>query len=327
MVAPTLNGSFTVDYRVAFATLAIGIFFVVVIAFLFGVSAEEVANAVGRIPWMAWIALPAAQAGLILMSACKWHLLLEHSPGGSAGLRLRHATSATTIGTLAGQVLPLQFVTPAVRAWTAKRRGVPVGRAVGTSIFEQVFEVIVLVSMAIAGLLVAVIGPAFGVVVGLGLVFVLLIAIRAALRVGALTMSILERKSAFPFLGRLKLAFEQAHQLPRKLLAKLIGLSILRYALMVWLNLQILAWLMPGIPLLPLAVAFPIVQAVTALPIVTGGLGLTEATWIGLLLTSGLEPSEAAATALALRVVSTIGFLLACPLLIAVGQSRGGDSA
>jgi len=52
-------------------------------------------------------------------------------------------------------------------------------------------------------------------------------------------------------------------------------------------------------------------------------------TWSGLLLTQGLSPTEVAGAALALRLISTFGFLLIAPFLIAPmlmvirGISRG----
>lgn len=320
MAAPALTASAKPEYRTALAALLLGLVLIGALALAFGVSVDDVARAVRQVPWTAWIMLPAAHAALIILSALKWHLLLASTSDGVPALRLRHATASTAVGTLAGQVLPLQIVTPAIRAWTARRHGIPVARAVGTSVFEQVFEIVVLLSMAAAGLVAAVAGIAFGLLAGLALVILLFLAIKPALQVGAVATGSLERL-AFPFLGRLRIGLDQAQMLPQGLLAKLMGLSILRYALMVWLNVQVLAWLVPGLPLMTLALAFPIVQAVTALPIVSGGLGLTEASWIGLLIASGLSAPEAAAIALSLRFVSTGAFLLACPFLVVAGLS------
>jgi uncharacterized membrane protein YbhN (UPF0104 family) len=263
------------------------------------------------------------QAALIVLAARKWHLLLLATSDGPVTLGLRHATSATTLGTLAGQVLPLQLVTPAVRAWMARRHGIPVSRAVGTSVFEQLFEVIVLLAMTAAGLAASVVGPAPGLMLAGAVLLTLTVLIAPALALGAVAIGAADRLH-WPVLHRLGQGLRQAQALPRSLLAQLMALSVLRYGLLVWLNVQILGWLVPGAPLLPLALAFPLVQAVTALPIVAGGLGLTEATWVGLLMASGLPGPEAAGAALALRVVSTAGFLLAAPVLVAWGRPRGG---
>lgn len=321
-----MAGSQKAELRTALAAFAFGLVLVVALAAFFGVSWGDVTQAVRRAPLAAWIVIPAAQSALIIFSAWKWHLLLTSTGDGSSGLHLRHATAATGLGTLAGQVLPLQFVTPAIRAWTARQHGITVSRAVGTSVFEQLFEVIVLLSMVVAGLLAAVIGTAFGLAAGVGFLLCLSLTITSALRFSATVLGSVAR-DAIPFLSRLARGLREAQNLPPSLLMKLLGLSILRYALLVWLNVQIFAWLVPGIPLLPLALAFPIVQAVTALPLVTGGLGLTEATWISLLVASGLAAPEAAAAALASRVISTAGFLLACPFLVAFGMSRNRGPA
>lgn len=285
------------------------------LALLCGVSIDDLSGAVWNLPPIAYASIAAAQASLILLAAWKWHMLLCATSADPPSFGLRDAVAATTLGTLAGQVLPLQIITPAVRAWAGRKHGIPASYAIGTSVFEQLFEVIVLASMAGAGILASVMGAGAGLALAGFLLLVLLFSIAPALGLGA---AILAATGSFgpPLLHRLGEGMRQAQSLPRGLLARLMGLSTLRYGLMVWLNVQILGWLVPGVPLLPLALAFPLVQAVTALPLVTGGLGMTEATWIGVLVASGIAAPEAAEAALALRIISTAGFLMTVPFLI-----------
>ena len=320
---PSPVGATPVARRAALGAVALGIGLLAVLALGFGVSGRDLAAAIRGFPPLAHVAIAATQAALIIFAARKWHLLLLATSDGPQSLGLRQAASATTLGTLAGQVLPLQLVTPAVRAWMARRHGIPVSRAVGTSVFEQLFEVITLLAMAAAGLAASVIGPAPGLMLAGAVLVTLTVLIAPVLGLGAAAIGAADRLD-WLVLHRLGQGLRQAQALPRALLAHLMALSVLRYGLLVWLNVQILAWLVPGAPLLPLALAFPLVQAVTALPIVAGGLGITEATWVGLLMASGLPGPEAVGAALALRVVSTAGFLMVAPALVAWGYRGGG---
>lgn len=110
---------------------------------------------------------------------------------------------------------------------------------------------------------------------------------------------------------------------------QLTGLSLLRYLLLAGLNVVVLVQLAPQADPLVLLAAFPLVQLLTALPVVPAGLGLVEMTWSGVLLTQGLGPAEVAGAALALRLVTTAGFLAVVPVLLAPmlaglrGRGRG----
>jgi uncharacterized membrane protein YbhN (UPF0104 family) len=312
------TGRTAADRRAAVAAFLLGLVLVVALALVAGVSLRDIGAAVLQMPASAYLSIPAVQAALILLAAWKWHLLLSATSDGPLGLSLRHATSATGLGTLAGQVLPLQLVTPVIRATAARRHGVSASHAVGTSVFEQLFEVIVLVSMALAGLAVSVLGLRYGPPMAAALLVSLTLLIAPALALGERALEIAARLGLC-WARPLAEGMRTARALPQRLLVQLMGLSILRYALMLWLNLQILAWLLPDAPLLPLALAFPLVQGLTALPLVTGGLGITEATWAGLLIASGIPAGEAAEAALSLRVISTAGFLCVLPVLLLAG--------
>lgn len=311
-------GSANVERWTALAAFVAALGLVALLALIFRVSGRDLAEAVLGLPLWLYAAVGAVQAALIVAAARKWHLLLCATSSDLPTVSLADATVATALGTLAGQVLPLQLVTPTVRAWSARRHDIPVSRAAGTSVFEQLFDVVVLLSMGVIGLMASVVGMAWAPMLAGAVLVALTLLLRPVLGLGADALAQGGRRG-LPGLSRLAQGARQARDLPGGLLARLVGLSILRYGLLVCLNVMVLACLVPGVPLLPLVLAFPLIQAVSAMPLVPGGLGVTEATWVSILMASGIPAPEAAGAALGLRIVSTAGFLLVFPLLLASG--------
>ncbi|NJM84289.1 MAG: hypothetical protein HC844_19205 [Tabrizicola sp.] len=127
----------------------------------------------------------------------------------------------------------------------------------------------------------------------------------------------------------LKLAagFAAAARLSRGVLLRITGLSFLRYVLLASLNVLVLSALVSGVDSLALLLAFPLVLFVMSLPVFPGGLGVVELTWAGVLVAQGVSPATAAEAALALRIVSTFGFFLAAPWLLALRQPPKGRLA
>ncbi|WP_238368512.1 lysylphosphatidylglycerol synthase transmembrane domain-containing protein [Mesobacterium pallidum] len=283
-----------------------------------GLTLSGLWAALGRVPL--WVYLPVAlvQAVIIALAAKKWVLIL--GAGGGQSLPLRDATSATTLGALAGQVLPIQLVTPALRAWVARRHGIAPTRAVGTSLLEQVFEVIVLAAMGASGLLARLAG--FD-IVATG-IFALLIAlvltgvVRPGLTLGAWAVARLAPMAgAFATLAQ---GFDKAREMPGRLLVTLTSLSLARYLMMAAMNVGLLMVLAPQADPVLLVAAYPLVLLVMTLPIFPGGLGVVELTWSGVLIAQGSGVAEATEAALALRIVQTAGFLAIAPLLVALGK-------
>ncbi len=285
-----------------------------------GAGAGDLLAAIGAAPAWAYPAIAAAQAAILALAAVKWRLILDAVSGHGPRIGMGDALAATSLGALAGQVVPIQIATPAIRVWVARRRGVPASRAVGTSLLEQVFEVAVLAAMAALSLAATALGWPLGAAVAAGAAAMAAacLAIRPGLALGARAAGALA--GAPGRLGRAAASLAggvaRAAGLAGGLLAALTALSFLRYALMAGMNALLLAAIAPGVGLLPLLLAYPLVLFVMSLPAVPGGLGVVEATWTGVLVAAGLGPAEAVAAAFALRVVSTAGFLLALPLLL-----------
>ena len=304
--------------------LALGLLALVV--FWTGLTPARLWATLSRVPLWLLFFIAALHGAIIALAAQKWCLILRAD--GRPGLPLGEAVAATTLGTLAGQLLPIQLVTPAIRAWIARSHGISAPRALGTSLLEQVFEVIVLAAMALAGA----VGPLLGLSLLPSLALSLLMAggmtgaVRPALQLAHRLAAAVARYSQRVF-ATLASGFSEAARMPYRSLLHLTGLSVLRYGLLAGLNVTLLVFLAPTANPLLLLAAFPLVQFLTALPVVPAGLGLVEITWSGILISQGLSPSEAAAAALAVRLVSTFSFVLGAPLLLAplltgIGRAR-----
>lgn len=294
-----------------------------------GMTLAELGSAVRRVPPGLILAVAGAQGAIVALAAVKWRLILRAN--GGQGLPIADALGATTLGTLAGQVMPIQLVTPALRAWIARPHGIPAARAIGTSLLEQVFEIVVLGAMAAAGLVAQAAGLSLmqGGALALIIAAAMTIFVAPGLRLAQRATGVFAARFGGPF-ARLAEGFARAGRLPHRLMFQLTGLSLLRYALLAGLNVALLVQLAPQADPLVLLAAFPLVQLLTALPIVPAGLGLVEMTWSGVLITQGLGPAEVAGAALALRLVSTAGFLVFVPVLVApmlVGLGRRAGAA
>ena len=306
--------------------IAIGLLGAVVLST--GLTPSDLWAAIGRVPTWFFLPLALVQGLIVVLAARKWCLILSAHNGQS--LPLGEGVAATAIGTLAGQALPIQLVTPVIRAWIARAHGISASRAIGTSILEQVFEIIVLGAMALAGVIAHFAGLSLilSVAFALAIAVIMTVFVAPGLRLAHSVAHAFALRFGGPF-STLADGFERAGRLPHRLLFQLTGLSILRYVLLAGLNVMILTQLAPQADPLVLLAAFPLVQLLTALPIVPAGLGIVEMTWSALLLTQGLSPTEVAGAALALRLISTFGFLLIAPFLIAPmlmvirGISRG----
>ncbi len=299
----------------------VGFAIIVVLFNVSGLSISRLMAIVKSVPVWFYFILACLQAGILLLASVKWQIVLGQFPVGGRILPLKDALAGTTLGALAGQVLPIQLVTPVTRAWVARPHQISAARAVGTSVFEQVFEVVVLLSMGLisALVLVAKLGPVLSGLFTLvaGLVVVALISpvfllLRKFSKWASDHLPAIAAKGAVA----IEKALHQASAFPHRILYQLTALSFLRYLGMVTLNVWTISVLLPGSSFLLLALAYPTVLLVMSLPFIPGGLGVVEVTWVGVLITQGATPAEAVEVALSLRVVSTIAFLAVAPLMI-----------
>ena len=320
--------------RSGLAFTALGLLILIALAVWADVALADLWRAARRIRWWEFLIFAVMQGGVLILAAWKWRLILRRLPGTAttadttpatgdgAALPMRDAVSATTLGTLAGQVLPIQVATPVIRTLAARRHGIAPARALGTSIFEQVFEVIVLAVMAALSAMILVLGINSGQAAVLALAAVAIVTglLPQMLHLGAWGLRFLP-------LGRfgatLADGFSRAATLPRDALAVLTLLSFARYLLLVGFSVWCLYRLLPGIDPVPLVLAFPVILAIVSLPFIPAGLGLVEMSWAGVLAAAGVGVGEAAVAVIVLRLVGIASFLVTVPFLTG---SRSGVS-
>lgn len=292
-----------------------------------GLQFSDLWRGIKAVPLVVFVLIILVQSLILLIAAVKWRIILDKLPGSERSLPLGDALGATTWGALAGQVLPIQLVTPPIRAWVARKHKISAARAIGTSVFEQVFEVLILAAMAAMSVLIITFQFSLTVTLGatLALAVVATLLVGPGLQAFSKVLAVIAGVSAnsvAALLSKLSGAAQDAAKLPRKALFQLTSLSFLRYALLAGLNVWILALVAPSVDPLTLIFAYPLILLVISLPFIPGGLGVVELTWVGVLVGAGLSSPEAVEAALVVRIISTMAFLVAVPALIAF-QSRG----
>ncbi|MFV2054387.1 lysylphosphatidylglycerol synthase transmembrane domain-containing protein [Aliiroseovarius sp. YM-037] len=285
-----------------------------------GLTPAGLMQAIGRVPAWAYVLIAFVQGAIIFLAALKWCLILSNNGNG---LPIREATRATTLGAMGGQVMPIQLVTPVARAWIARKQGIAPARAIGTSLLEQVFEVIALAAMGLAAFVTSVFYMTFlaSVLLSLMVAITLTLFIRPGLALAQSAFAALAKLVSEKF-NRFAEGFANARLLSRKLLFHLMGLSMVRYSLLAGLNVFVLGQLAPNVDHMVLLAAYPLVLLLMSLPFFPGGLGVVELTWVGVLVAAGEATASASEAAIALRIISTFGFLLIAPVLIILPEQR-----
>lgn len=311
--------------------LLLGVVLLAVVIVVGDVTVSGVIKALNSVS--AWIYAPIAlmQAVVIILAAQKWCLILRATAEHEKALRLTDAVAATTLGALAGQVLPIQLSTPAARAWIARRHNMSALRAVGTSAFEQVFEVLVLISMGVVAIAANILGATTGMMVVMAVLIVLVLTalIRPVLHVASRVTQMVAKcfaRTTPALISALADGFSKTAALRYGLLLQLTGLSFVRYVLMAALNVGVLLLLAPDVSAVTLLIAYPTVLFLMSLPFFPGGLGVVELTWVGILISQGIDTGPAAETAITLRIVTTFGFVLIAPVLLAFVTPRCKDT-
>lgn len=327
--SPTARRHRVLDSRSIALTLG-GLVVMVALFVASGLSLADLGRSLVRVPVWMFAVLVVLQGVILLIASQKWRIILTKMPGDGRALPLGDALAATSLGALAGQVLPIQLVTPPIRAWIARRHDIAAARAIGTSVFEQIFELLVLAVMAALSALVLIAGLGVTPLVMIGAVLALVATLLVRPSLKALGWGLHKAVALAP--GKLTAMIEglagsadRASAFPRAVLLQLTSLSFLRYALLAGLNVWILWAIAPELDPIVLFLAYPLVLLVISLPIIPGGLGVVEVTWVGVLVGAGMATPAAVEAALVLRIVSTVAFLVAIPALVAF-QTRGARS-
>jgi uncharacterized membrane protein YbhN (UPF0104 family) len=223
---------------------------------------------------------------------------------------LTRLVEATTVGSLLGQVLPLQISVPLGRWLTL--RGDSAGWVVRSSIYEQIFDLVALLAAGTAGMAALVLAPDLerGLAIAVFVALACLAGLRIGFRFGARVFRWLEVKFGRSFAGPLAEVLDRAAAAPAGTLALLLGWSFARLAAVTLRAVVIAFAFVPGVSPFAVAAAYPAAGLATALPIAPAGLGLAEWSWTGLLVMLGAPLADAAVAALAFRVMNTIALTL-----------------
>ena len=292
---------------------------------LFGLGFSDIARGISAVPTIALLPLIAAQVLVVLAGARKWQIVLRALPEKPVRLPFSLCSTATTLGALVGQVLPIQIVTPAIRGWLARRYEVPLLRSVGGSIYAQMIDLLVLAAAGSASAMVWMLGTATGGGVSLALLASLValaamtLAIRPVLTGLSRAATGLARGKLTRTMSRFSSGLAEAARLPVRALRALVFLGLLRYLLLAAMNVGVMCLIVPHADPLLLLAGYPVILLVMSAPVFPGGLGVTEISWAALLVAAGSTAPQAVEAALVLRILSTAAFLVAVPPLLAFG--------
>lgn len=275
----------------------------------FGTTPAVVVARLASAPWTMYALVVLLTVGNQLAGAQKWRFAARQLSGGAHTYSMRASFETTVLGALLGQVLPIQVTTAVVRGivGSARSGGAPI--AVGATAFEQLFDLVVLCAAGLAGL--AAIG------IGLGIPMSVSLVLSAAFAGVLLSRGFCESARAIIAMSRRNASVRLARPLRRaeviltsassvswRATIVLGLLSVARMLFMAGRVVAVAAVIAPRADRWEVALGYPAIGIVGALPITPGGLGVVEWSWSGLLLHAGALPSEAAVAAISLRIVN-----------------------
>lgn len=304
------------------AGIAAGLGIVLVVFSVSGASLGGISKFLQSVSLLTFFAVGLALALTVILAAWKWKIVIDDALDDRT-LPFGQATSATATGALLGQVVSIQVGVPIVRAWTARRNGISVHAAVGTSLFEQMIELVTLGFAAIASVvLILTSGNIWIAVAALGvLCFCGTFAIRPILIAGAAVLNWLRLPEfATTFKDRLTNGLKQISKQKSSALGLLMGISLLRYIVIAAVNVGIMIAITPTIDPLLLIVAHPLILLAVSLPFLPAGLGAAELSWVGVLVLQGIDPAQATEIAITHRVVGLTSYIGVYPFLYLAGH-------
>ena len=312
------------------AGIAAGLGILILVFSISGASLSGILTSLQKVSWVTYVAAGLSLALIVVLAAWKWKIVLDETLDGQS-LPLGLATSATATGALLGQIISIQVSVPIVRAWIARRRGIGVHAAVGTSLFEQMLELVTLGFAAIASVvLIATSGSIWVALAALGALCICgTLAIRPTLALGATILNWLPAPTILAGgKDRLSTGLKLMSDQRASALGLLMAISLFRYAAITALNVGIMIAIAPSIDPMPLIIAFPIILLAASLPFLPAGLGAAELSWVGALVLQGIDPAQATEMAITLRVVSLAAYFGVYPFLYMAGHigTPGSDT-
>jgi uncharacterized membrane protein YbhN (UPF0104 family) len=290
----------------------------------FGARPSSVADALASGPWTMYAAVLLLTVLNQLAGAQKWRVAAARLADGGASYALRHAFETTVLGALLGQVVPIQLTTAMVRGIMGEKAQGGARIAVGATVYEQAFDLVVLLPAGVAG--------AFALLLDCST------ALSAGLMLTAAVGSIVVAPSLFDFaravtaftgrtcrgraahlLGRVSTALSGAARVPTGTSLELGLLSLFRLGCMAARVAVIASALAPTADSASIALGYPTVGIIGALPVTPAGLGVVEWSWSGLLVHAGAPPADAVTAAISMRLIN---LLVLAVILLAVVALR-----
>ena len=261
-----------------------------------------------------------------LLAGEKWRLVDRHLGGGH--LPRTHYGTFSVLGQAVGQVLPTQIayaLTRSAGTWLTLAGGAT--RSAAGTLVEQVFDLAVIAALAVASLAALATGTPW---VWLATAAV---ALAALARLAGPALRLLERRVAAanrlshnPVIAAFRRVLVSCLALDDGLVRQLIGLSIIRFAVLC--AMAAMTTLAGGfdIPVLQFVIALPLVVLAAVLPLTPAGLGVIEGTFVATLVVQGTPLETAIQWALLNRVLvaASSGLAGVCALVVAlvVGRRR-----
>lgn len=292
-----------------------------------GLGLDAIASRLERTPVWLIASLATIVALQATLSGVKWRIVL-----GAAGTPpeeippLRFCIGVTALAILLSNVMTTFLSAIVTRGLVAKRvHGMPVTKGALTTTYEQVYDAALIVMFALVTALAWSFDLAFGAwlgLVALGVVGIgAAIALVGAMRARLMTLELTGRAEA---LRERVLGWAQVGLFRPGLIAKLLGLSLLRYALLAMRAVMIAAGLGYSLAGEKAFQAHTLVQSTQLAAITPGNLGIQEWGWAAALSIEGLGTGEATDFALALRIltfVTTIAVTITLAFLL-IRQGR-----
>ena len=290
-----------------------------------GVTLDELAGSLARTPAWLFAAVLMITFANQAISVVRWRAAARWLNPQAEIVGWGPALEATAWGSFIGQFLPLQL-SMALARWARSRNRT----TVGATLYEQLFDLLILLSA----------GGGAALLLGLRgnpeMAFVMLsLAIGASclgvrwLLAGSSALASAISSSRLPapaFVAELVDPLRQASGAPPRLLALMVGLAVLRLAILALRAVLVASVLIGALNWITVVIGYPIVGLALGVPFLPAGLGVADWSLTGILVLAGAAAPAAAMTAAAFRVINivTLGALLLALLPFRARPAHGG---
>lgn len=298
---------------------------------VFDTTPADVTRGLMAAPWSMYGTVLALTVINQLAGAERWRLAAAHLSDGAARHSRGHAFETTALGAFLGQVVPIQLSTAMVRGMLGAKTQGGARTAVGATVHEQAYDLVVLLPAAVAGAI-ALLGD-WSIAASAALMLAAVacaIAVAPQLFGAARAVAVFVRDRSHGRLARVldvaNTALFGASGVPRNASVVLGLLSVVRAVCMAGRVVVIAAVLAPDADPVGVALGYPTVGIIGAMPLTPAGLGLVEWSWSGLLVHAGALPSAAATAAISMRLVNmmVLGVIMAVLVALRVGRPARG---